>query len=133
MSGRPTLYTEDLADMICGALLEGESMRKICERADMPDRRTVLRWMEKDPAFATKCARARELQADLMDDMILDTANSTTAENAFANKVKIAAYQWRAAKLQPRKYGDSSTLEVTGGANPLKMIVEFVDPPNADE
>ncbi|MEH6676146.1 hypothetical protein [Phenylobacterium sp.] len=111
---RPSSYSEDIADEICGLLIEGLSLRKICDRDDMPDRRTVMRWLDAHPDFAAKCARARELQADLMDDLILDTAEKTTSDNAAAARVKIAAYQWRAAKLAPKKYGDASTLRHTG-------------------
>lgn len=111
---RPSSYNEDVADEICGLLIEGLSLRKICDRDDMPDRRTVMRWLDAKPEFAAKCARARELQADLMDDLIIDTAEATTSDNAAASRVKIAAYQWRAAKLAPKKYGDSSTLKHTG-------------------
>jgi hypothetical protein len=50
--------------------------------------------------------RAREWQADYMDDLILDTANACTPESSSADKVKISAYQWRAAKLKPKFYGD---------------------------
>lgn len=111
---RPSSYTDALADEICGLLIDGESLRKVCERDDMPNRRTVMRWLETQSGFAAKCARARELQADLMDDLILDTAEATTSENAAASRVKIAAYQWRAAKLAPKRYGDSQTLKHTG-------------------
>lgn len=111
---RPSDYNEDIADEICGLLIEGNSLRKICDQDDMPNRRTVMRWLADKPDFATKCARARELQADLMDDLILDTAETTTSDNAAASRVKIAAYQWRAAKLAPKRYGDATTLKHTG-------------------
>lgn len=41
-----------------------------------------------------------------MDDLILETANASTPETAASDRVKISAYQWRASKLQPKKYGD---------------------------
>ena len=103
---RQTLYTDDLADLICERLMCGESLRQICSDESMPNRSTVMRWMASDDAFATKCARARDEQAELMDDLILDTANACTGETFQADRVKISAYQWRAAKLKPKKYGD---------------------------
>ncbi len=114
---RPTLFTEALAELICERLMEGRSMRSICDDSDMPHRVTILRWMGKDDAFAAKCARARSLQADLMDDMILDVANACTNETALADRVKISAYQWRASKLAPKVYGEKVALTgATGGA-----------------
>lgn len=109
--GRPSICSPELAEVICERLIEGESMRKICRDESMPNRATLLRWMEVDEGFAAKCARARIWQADLMDDLVLETADACTTETAHADKVKISAYQWRAAKLSPKKYGDKTFSE----------------------
>lgn len=109
-----TKYTEELAIRICDELMDGRSLRQICLQDDMPDRTTVMRWMASDEAFASKCAHARVLQADLMDDMILEVANNCNSETAAADRVKISAYQWRASKLSPKKYGDKLDVEHTG-------------------
>lgn len=105
---RPSTYTEDLADRICERIADGESLRTICAGDDMPDRRTVLRWLAdaQHAGFATKHARARELQGDLMDERILEVAETVTNETASAARVKIEAYKWRASKLAPKRYGD---------------------------
>jgi hypothetical protein len=108
--GRPSKYSEEIAARICDGLIEGKSLRQLCQVDDMPDRSTVLRWIDADQDFAARCARARMLQADLMDDLIIETAETCTNENAQAARVKIAAYQWRAAKLAPKKYGEKVTL-----------------------
>ena len=63
-------FNEEIAEQIICGLMDGKSLVKVCEEEGMPHRRTVLRWMEKDEDFATRCARARVLQADLMDDKI---------------------------------------------------------------
>jgi hypothetical protein len=110
---RPSSYTEEMADRICDELMGGKSLVRICEAADMPHRSTVIRWMGADEAFATRCAHARDAQADLMDDLILDVAEKCTSETAAADRVKIAAYQWRASKLAPKKYGDKTSVDVT--------------------
>jgi hypothetical protein len=114
MVGRPYKFTEEIADRICDALMSGQSLVKICAAKDMPDRVTVIRWMAKDVAFATRCAHAREAQADYMDDLIIDEANKVTPETAQAAKVKISAYQWRASKLAPKKYGDRVDMNLSG-------------------
>jgi cobalamin biosynthesis Mg chelatase CobN len=121
--GRPSSFTEELADEIFERIASGESMRMICEDANMPHRSTVIRWMAENTDFATKCARAREFQSDVMDDLILDTANACTSETAQADKVKIAAYQWRASKLAPKKYGDKLELEHSG--NVTVQVVNY--------
>jgi hypothetical protein len=104
-TGRPSVYSEKIAEAIVDGLMDGLSMVKVCELDGMPNRRTVLRWMEKDEAFAARCARARELQADLMDDKINDLIESCTKETAEADRIKLSGMQWRAEKLMPKKYG----------------------------
>lgn len=115
--GRHTDYTEELATAICERLMNGESLRRICSDEEMPNRSTVLRWQASNEEFAAKCARAREEQAEYMDDLILDVANACTPETAPADRVRISAYQWRASKLKPKKYGDRQEVEHTGSVS----------------
>jgi hypothetical protein len=117
-------YSDEIAERICD-LLTQYSLRKICEMPGMPHRLTVMRWQASNEAFATKCARARTEQADFMDDLIRDTADGTTEYNAQANRVKIDAYKWRAARLKPKKYGEKLDLNVAGqeGGAPIKSEV----------
>ncbi len=112
--GRPSVYSTEIADHICERLTEGDSLRQICRADNMPNRSTVIRWLAENAEFATRHAYAREGQGDLMDDYVLETANASTAETAAADRVKISAYQWRAAKLRPKKYGDLQRLEHSG-------------------
>lgn len=113
-AGRPSVYSDRLVDDICLRIANGESLRSICQAETYPDRATVLRWLWEKPDFATKYAHAREAQADFMDDKILETADRCTSETAAADRVKIAAYQWRASKLKPKVYGDKVGLEASG-------------------
>lgn len=111
---RPSDFTDEMADAICDELIEGKSLRQICRAVGMPDRRTVLRWLDAHPSFAAKYARARESQADLMDDLILEEAEKANKDNAAAVRVRVDAYKWRAAKLQPKKYGDALQMKHSG-------------------
>jgi hypothetical protein len=108
--GRPSTFTQEIADEICERIIEGESLRRICAEDRMPNRSTILRWLDENDDFAAKYARAREFQGDYMDDLILDAAAETDSENAPAQRVKIDAYKWRASKLKPKKYGDKQLL-----------------------
>lgn len=57
--------------------------------------------------FAAKCARARDEQADtLVEEMVEIADAATTGEEAQVAKVRIAARQWFASKVAPKKYGD---------------------------
>jgi hypothetical protein len=116
--GRPSTFTQAIADEICESIIEGKSLRGICAGDAMPNRSTVLRWLDENEDFAAKYARAREFQGDYMDDLILEAAEATDSENAPAQRVRIDAYKWRASKLKPKRYGDK-TLVGSDPDNPL--------------
>ena len=122
-AGRPSLYSEEIAERVINGLMEGLSLIKICEQDGIPTRRTIMNWWETKPDFYTKCARARVLQADLMDDKIIDLIDQATPESAPADRVKLAALTWRASKLAPKKYGNK--LDLTH-ADPDGLTVTFV-------
>jgi hypothetical protein len=132
MNDRPSDFRDEIATRICDLLMDGVSLRSICGLEDMPGRTTVFRWMDENPDFASRYARARMLQADLMDDLILETANACTPATAQADKVKIAAFQWRASKLMPKVYGDKTEVAVAGPkGGPVqseRVIVPVNDP-----
>ena len=117
--GKPTTKTPELIEAICDRVADGDSIRTICDDRNMPDRTTVRRWLDNDAVFAAKHARARQSQADVMDEKIMDEAEACTPETARAVAVKIGAYQWRAERLNSRKYG--KTLGI-GGAGDLPPI-----------
>lgn len=128
-AGRPSNYTFELAQAICEKIADGDSLRSICNDENMPNRTTVLRWLEANPEFAAIHARAREAQADVMDDKIMSTADACTPEDANAARVKIEAYKWRAARLAPKRYGDTSKLALTGAdGGAIKHEVEMASP-----
>jgi hypothetical protein len=59
MTGRPSLYTDELADAICELLAAGESLNAICRDERMPSRKVVHEWVADDRnGFRDKYARA---------------------------------------------------------------------------
>lgn len=120
---RPSEYDEAIAAVILESLANGKSFREISTETGI-SRSTIARWMAANDDFSASIARARELQADYMDDLILETANACTNETAAADRVRIYAYQWRASKLRPKVYGDKVTHQ--GDAdNPLQVITKI--------
>lgn len=51
--GRPSDYSEELADIICERPADGESLRSICLNDGMPNKATVFRWLAAHEEFAT--------------------------------------------------------------------------------
>ena len=80
----------------------------------MPDRVTIYRWAATHPDFATRLEIAREALADIAAYEIGQIAASCTPEIASADRVRLAALQWRASRLAPRKYADRRATELVG-------------------
>ena len=115
--GRPSLYTDEIADAICEAIIEGGALYRICEQEGFPSENTVYRWIEEKPEFREKYTRARELQQDREADKIVVIADETTDPNKA--RLQIDARKWRASKLAPKKYGDRLDLNHSGSIQHL--------------
>ena len=99
--------------------LRSDSLRKICARPDMPDRATVERWMAADQDFASRCAQAREYQADRIFDSMEELEDDviTGALKPDAAKVVLSSRQWRAEKIKPKVYGQKVAHDLSGSVN----------------
>lgn len=110
--GRPSLYTDEIANRICTDIALGKSLVRICSAEDMPSRTTVFQWLDNNAEFANKYARARMAQADTYADEIVDLADK--AEDANLARLQIDARKWTAAKLRPNRYSERFLNEHTG-------------------
>jgi hypothetical protein len=119
-AGRPSRYSDEIADTIINGLASGLSLRKICRADEMPDRETVFRWIETRPDFAAKYARAREFQAEANAEEIIDIADDE--DDPAKARVRIDARKWVASKLLPKKYGDKATVQHEGGDKPIETV-----------
>ena len=107
--GRPSEYTSEKADAICALISQGESVRSIGQRKDMPSEAGIYKWLANHPEFVEKYTRAREQQADVYSHQIVDIADSATPEDYMVAKLRLDARKWAASKLAPKKYGDRMT------------------------
>lgn len=129
--GRPSSYTDALADLICDRIAAGESLRQICADAGMPDRTTVLRWIRQREDFAARCARAWELQAlgdaERQREVIEQVASGELAPDT--GRVVLGGLQWLSERRAPRWLG-TRRVEVAGDPTaPLhvRSVVELSD------
>lgn len=127
---RASEYTAEIGDIICERISEGQSLRKICDENDMPNKATVFRWLAANKEFSDQYARARETQADTLFDDVLAIADQYDTISEAVNpdliqraKLRIDARKWMAGKLRPKVYGDK--LELAGDASaPLTVVVK---------
>lgn len=132
-NGRPSIYSEAIADDICARLSVGESLRSICLSEHLPHISTVMRWLARDEGFREQYTRAREVQAEYLIDEIIEISDDGTndyvakrdaegeivgwrenGEWSNRSRLRVDARKWAASKLAPKKYGDKSQVEHTG-------------------
>lgn len=119
-NGRPAYlarvrYTKKLGRYIYSQMISGKTIRRLCETdAEMPTVQTVMKWATNpEHHFYDLYRAARQIQAELLVDDIIDIADSATAESASSAKVRIDARRWLASK-ELEKYSDKATNGGTG-------------------
>jgi len=140
MSGRPSVFSEALADAICEALADGRSLRSICLDDGMPSQTTIFRWLadERYSVFREQYTRAREAQADALFDECLDIAddgaNDYMADGEYngdavaRSRLRIDTRKWMAGKLRPKKYGDKQEIDLNHGVqDTLSALLKEID------
>jgi hypothetical protein len=92
--------------------------------------RTFYEWMKKDEANEKRYACAREEQAELLADQIIEIADDSSRDTKSIrtqsgiveventewtnrSKLRVEARKWTAAKLKPKKYGDKIDIQST--------------------
>lgn len=123
--GRPSDYTPETANAIIEWIAEGRPLREFCRQDDTPGWRTVYDWLEREPEFSARFARARDMGADAIAEEALQIADTplegvrtetTTGEDGSTKEVREDMLGHRKlqvetrlkllAKWHPKKYGD---------------------------
>lgn len=104
----PTIFTDDLAALICERLADGQSLREVCRADDMPGRDTVRRWVRDNPEFRQRYTEAMQARPDAFLEQIIDIASDET-KDVQHRRLQIATLQWAMSKCAPKKYGDKVT------------------------
>lgn len=128
---RPTKYTQELAGKICELISTTDrGLRSICKELDISTW-SIVTWLSngKHPEFTIQYARAKEMQADVLADQIIELSDNcrlgkstvdkptgletTESDNIQRSRLQVDARKWVASKLAPKKYGEK--LDVTSG------------------
>lgn len=121
--GRPTIYTQDLADEICEQLAMGISMRTIASDEKMPAMSTLFKWLREIDEFSEQYAKAKQESADAMAEDVIYIADTPVMgeirtirpdgsievkqdEMLGHRRLQIDTRKWLMAKMKPKKYGD---------------------------
>lgn len=128
--GRPCEYTAEIGATICNRIVDGESLRAICEEDGMPSKSTVLLWAQNLAEFSDQYARAREISAESDADDVAHYARqaATGKIEPAAATAAINGLKWSAGKRAPKKYGDKVTHVGDSESDPIQqsLTVTFV-------
>lgn len=132
-----------------------QGLAQICEEnPELPDDKTIYRWLIKHEIFREMYTRAKEIQQlgpmgeslinisddgrnDWMKRLAFNGGNPSwevNGENINRSKLRVETRKWLMAKLAPKKYGEAQQIDMTvkgGMDNTLK--IEFVEPKKAAE
>lgn len=118
----------EICDSIIASLEDGKGLATVCRELDFP-RVTFLDWVDSDKALADRYARARARAADVIFEEILGIADDGIADTSIdpetgreivnhdhiqRSKLRVDARKWVLAKMLPKKYGDSISLDHSG-------------------
>ena len=125
--GRPSTFSQEVADEICVRLSQGEPLRQICRDERMPAWQTVYGWKAAHEEFSKRIAHAREAGFDAIAEECLEIADETAFDTVIGENGDRANSEWISrsklrvetrlkllAKWDPKRYGDKVTNEITG-------------------
>ena len=116
-------------------------MHRACEPDDMPNKRTVFRWLRTNKEFCHQYEEAKAESADFLAEEMIEIADDGTndymtkenndgseyevvnSEHIQRSRLRIDARKWIASKLKPKKYGDK-TIHSGDSDNPI--IVDHI-------
>lgn len=121
IGGQPTKYTKAMADRICELIsTHPDGLPTIIRNnPDLPDRQTIYNWLQRHPEFFDSYMRAKEQQAHLLADEMLEVAKDVpTLEDKDGNeridsgmlgraKLHMDALRWSAGVLAPKFYKEN--------------------------
>lgn len=125
--GRPTKYTQKLADEICEGVTLGKSIRTVTSPEHMPSIATFYSWLRTHDEFLKQYARACEERTEAMAEDLLDIADDGTndymesedgkpqynGDSIQRAKLRVDTRKWLMAKMKPKKYGDKVAVDNT--------------------
>src|SRR5579859_1935301 len=106
-----TVYSKEMINKICHRITQGKTLVKTCNELKI-DTSTVYMWLKDEDKkdFIDRYAKARELQAHVYADDIIDIADDES-KPVDSRRVRIDARKWHAGKNN-LKYADKQSVDV---------------------
>lgn len=134
-TGRPSIYSSELADEICSRIAGGESLRGICKEAAMPTVSTVLLWVVQDrEGFSEQYTRAQDAKGSYDADRTQEVYDAVERGDIDSGQARVMfdILRWSAERRAPKRYSSKHQLDhvSSDGSMTPKPTVEM-DPVEA--
>ncbi len=116
-------YSELVIDLICTKLLEGKSLKAICEEPGMPPMWVLSRWRRKYAEADQRIKDARMDYAEIIRDQIIEEALAADEDTVQTTKVRMDALKWAAGVDNPDRYGSKARVAVEGSMA-MQLLVD---------
>ncbi len=127
-------FDQALADDICKRIAAGETARTICKELTLSSQ-TLYLWISQREDFAKQYACAKEHQAEVIADEIMEIADDVDFASESGNaavqaaRLRVDTRKWLLSKLLPKKYGDRIENRLAGPeGEALKIVVTGIRP-----
>ncbi len=127
-------FDQSIADTICTRIAHGETSRSICKDLKFSSQ-TLWLWISQREDFAKQYACAKERQAEVIADEIMEIADDVDFASESGNaavqaaRLRVDTRKWLLSKLLPKKYGDRIENRHAGPeGEPLKIVVTGIRP-----
>jgi hypothetical protein len=111
-----------LAERLCAEVASGVPLTRACQ-AEGVKINTVFDWLQRTPELRGMYARACETRLQVLEERVLELCHigheaaldeMTGRDRLTAIKLEIDTLKWMLSKLMRCKYGEKSTVEITG-------------------
>lgn len=121
--GRPlgsNTRSPELDERLLNWIAEGRTLRAFCRQENAPAWRTVYHWLEDDPEFLARFARARDMGHDAISEETLEIADTPVEGVEKVIKGDKVAEERRGDMLGHRKLQIETRLKLLAKWNPKK-------------
>lgn len=114
-------------EVICTMVAEGQTLRDVSRHIGISAGH-IIAIVASHPDSEKRYAAARDAAGDILEAEILEAARNVDDSTAKADRVKIDALKWVAARRAPKRYGDRVHQEISGpNGQPLEIGTAVLD------
>jgi hypothetical protein len=138
--GRPTIFTDELANEIVERIASGDNILDICDEEGMPTRVTLWRWKKANKDFCNNIIEAEEEKTHIWQNEVVKIADNGTHDTKIndngnecedkewtnRSKLRVDARLKLMAMMNGRRYGQKIQTDNNHNIQPpLPVITQF--------